>query len=262
MTVYPVAAFLVSLAGLSFAAWVGATRFGKLHAEVNTMREEFGVIQGATLTLLGLIIGFTFSMALSRYEQRKNYEEQEANAIGTEYLRADLLPAADAARVRTLLRDYIDHRMLFYSTRDPVELEQVNARTAALQADMWSAVKAPALAQPTPLSALAVAGMNDVINSQGYTQAAWWNRIPFSAWLLVVTIAMCATLLVGIGTKRSGNVPRVLLILPLVISMALFLIADIDSPRRGIIRVVPQNLESLAQSLRAPEPQAAPAATR
>ena len=252
MTVYPVAAFLVSLAGLSLAAWVGATRFSKLHDEVNRMRDEYGVIQGATLTLLGLIIGFTFSMALSRYEQRKNYEEEEANAIGTEYLRAELLPAGDAARVRTLLRDYVDQRMLFYATRDPVELEQVNARTAALQAEMWSAVKAPALAQPTPLSALAVAGMNDVINSQGYTQAAWWNRIPFSAWLLVVTIAMCATLLVGIGTKRSGTVPRVLLVLPLVIALALFLIADIDSPRRGIIRVVPQNLQSLAQSLQAP----------
>jgi hypothetical protein len=262
MTVYPVAAFLVSLAGLSLAAWVGATRFSKLHDEVNRMRDEYGVIQGATLTLLGLIIGFTFSMALSRYEQRKNYEEEEANAIGTEYLRAELLPAGDAARVRALLRDYVDQRMLFYSTRDPVELEQVNARTAALQADMWSAVKAPALAQPTPLSALAVAGMNDVINSQGYTQAAWWNRIPFSAWLLVVTIAMCATLLVGIGTKRSGTVPRVLLVLPLVIALALFLIADIDSPRRGIIRVVPQNLQSLAQSLQAPGRPAAPANTR
>ena len=262
MTVYPVPVFLVSLAALSLAAWIGTTRFSRMRAEVTTMREEFGIIQGATLTLLGLIIGFTFSMALSRYEQRKNYEEQEANAIGTEYLRADLLPAADAARVRALLRDYIDQRMRFYSTRDAVQLEQVNAATAALQADMWSAVKAPALAQPTPLSALAVAGMNDVINSQGYTQAAWWNRIPFSAWLLVVSIAMCATLLVGIGTKRSGTVPRVLLVLPLVTSMALFLIADIDSPRRGIIRVVPQNLQSLARSLQAPEPPAAPANTR
>lgn len=253
MTVYPIPVFLVSLTALSIAAWIGTTRFSRMRAEVTTMREEFGIIQGATLTLLGLIVGFTFSMALSRYEQRKNYEEEEANAIGTEYLRADLLPAADAARVRTLLRAYVDQRMLFYTTRDSRQLEQVNVATAALQAELWSVVKAPALAQPTPLSALAVAGMNDVINTQGYTQAAWWNRIPLSAWLLVVSIAMCATLLVGIGTKRSGTVPRVLLILPLVISMALFLIADIDSPRRGIIRVVPQNLESLARSLRTPD---------
>ena len=64
------------------------------------MREDFGFILAATLTLLGLIIGFSFSMATSRYDQRKNYEEAEANAIGTEYVRADLLPAADAATVR------------------------------------------------------------------------------------------------------------------------------------------------------------------
>ena len=62
----------------------------------------------ATLTLLALIIGFTFSMAVSRYDLRKNYEEAEANAIGTELLRADLLPADDAANTRRLLRGYLD----------------------------------------------------------------------------------------------------------------------------------------------------------
>ena len=72
----------------------------------------------ATLTLLGLIIGFSFSMAISRYDQRKNYEEAEANAIGTEYVRADLLPAADAERMHGLLRNYLDQRVLFYQTRD------------------------------------------------------------------------------------------------------------------------------------------------
>jgi hypothetical protein len=64
------------------------------------LREDFSVILSATLTLLGLLIGFSFSMAISRYDERKNYEEAEANAIGTEYVRADLLPAADAAKVR------------------------------------------------------------------------------------------------------------------------------------------------------------------
>jgi hypothetical protein len=89
-------------------------------------REDFGVLLTATLTLLGLIIGFTFSMAISRYDQRKNYEEEEANAIGTEYLRANATQTA-----------------------------------------------------------LAVMGMNDVLNTQGYTQAAWWNRIPMAAWGLM-----------------------------------------------------------------------------
>jgi hypothetical protein len=206
-------------------------------------------IVAAALTLLALIIGFSFSMAVGRYDQRKNYEEAEANAIGTEYVRADLLSADDAARVRALLKDYLDQRILFYRTGDERELQQINARTAQLQTELWSTVRAPAVAQPTPVLALAVSGMNDVLNSQGYTQAAWWNRIPVGAWSLMVAIAICSNLLVGYSAHRAqGGVTR-LLVLPLVLCIAFFLIADIDSPRRGIIRVVPQNLVSLAEPL-------------
>jgi hypothetical protein len=143
--------------------------------------EDLGIVLVATLTLLGLIIGFSFSMAISRYDQRKNYEAEEANAISTEYARAGLLPAADATKVRKLLKSCTDQRVLFYITRDARGLEQIDAPTAQLQTDLWSAVQAPATAQPTFMVALAVSGMNDVLNSQGYTQAAWWNRLPGAA---------------------------------------------------------------------------------
>ena len=212
-------------------------------------RNDFTVVETATLTLLGLIIGFSFSMALSRYDQRKNYEEAEANAIGTEYLRADLLPAADGAKVRALLTNYLDQRILFYTTVDERKLQQVNAVTAQLQAQMWSAVQAPATAQPTPVVALVVAGMNDVLNSQGYTQAAWWNRIPVSAWYLMITIGIFSNVLVGYGAHTSKVRTGLLFTLPLVFSIAFLLIADIDSPRAGFINVSPQNLISLSQSL-------------
>jgi hypothetical protein len=211
-------------------------------------REDFSVVQAATLTLLGLIIGFSFSMAVGRYDQRKYYEEAEANAIGTEYFRAGLLPVEDAAAVRALLRKYLDLRILFYRTRD--DPRQISGNTARVQAEMWSAVQAPAMARPTPLSALAVSGMNDVLNSQGYSQAAWWNRIPITAWSLMILIAACSNLLVGYGARSAGARSRLLFVLPLVVSIAFLLIADIESPRGGLIRVIPQNLESLAQSLR------------
>ena len=191
-------------------------------------------------------------MALSRYDQRMNYEEAEANAIGTEYLRAELLPPADAAKVRALIRSYLDQRILFYTARDEQQLRQVDARTARLQTELWSAVLAPAAAQPNAVVALAVSGMNDVLNSQGFTQAAWWNRIPAAAWALMAAIAICSNLLVGYGTQnaKAQRIPH--LVLPLVVSISFFLIADLDSPRRGIILVNPQNLLSLAESLRAP----------
>jgi hypothetical protein len=189
-------------------------------------------------------------MAISRYDQRKTFEEAEANAIGTEYLRLDLLPSAERANARGLLRNYLDQRISFYETRDEKTLRQIDAATGKLQNELWSTVEAPATGQPTPVLALVLAGMNDVLNSQGYTQAAWWNRIPIGAWSLMVVIAICSSVLIGYGAHRAQSAFVRLLALPLVLCIAFFLIADIDSPRRGVIRVLPQNLISLAQSLR------------
>jgi hypothetical protein len=196
--------------------------------------------------LLGLIIGFTFSMAVGRYDQRKNYEAEEANAIGTEYVRADLLPAADATTVRKLLADYVVQRIDDYQSRDINVLRKINAQTMQLQNRLWSAVTAPSLAQPTPVRALAVSGMNDVLNSQGYTEAAWRNRIPVEAWILMGVMAIVCNLMIGYGAQ--GRSRYLLLILPAVLSISFYLIADIDSPRRGLIRVQPLNLESLSES--------------
>jgi hypothetical protein len=247
---FPFLVFAISIAVLTVSAWAGASVFRhhrRLHGE---SLEDFSVVLTAALTLLGLIIGFSFSMAISRYDQRKNLEEAEANAIGTEYVRADLLPAADAASVRTLLRSYLDQRVLYYRTRDRRELPQINARTAKLQSELWSAVQAPATAAPNPVLALVLSGMNDVLNSQGYTQAAWWNRIPNAAWSLMIVIAILCNAMIG---YRGGNLRARslrLLVMPLVVSISLFFIADIDSPRGGFVRVVPQNLLSLADSFR------------
>jgi len=245
---YPRIFFLFMLVLLWISAQIGIY-LHRLRALKDDERDDFNTVQAATLTLLGLIIGFSFSMAISRYDQRKNYEEAEANAIGTEYVRAGLLPAADAATVRGQLRKYLELRILYYQTRNDRELQQINADTAQLQNEMWSAVQVPAVAQPSPVIALAVAGMNDVLNSQGYTQAAWWNRIPSSAWALMIAMAICCNVLVGYGARGAGVTSGLLFVLPLVAAIAFLLIADIDSPRRGFIHVVPQNLVSLQDSL-------------
>ena len=248
VTTNPFVVFIVSFIVLWLSALLGDLLRKRMRPLAEEERSDFGLALTGTLTLLGLLIGFTFSMAVTRYDQRKNYEEAEANAIGTEYVRADLLPAADAARVRELLRKYIEQRLLFYTARDEPQLVKINADTARLQDDLWAAVRQPAVAQPTAaVVALAVAGMNDVLNSQGYTQAAWWNRIPLAAWVLMVAIAMCCNILMGYGAHRTER--SMFLILPVAVSISFFLISDIDSPRGGAIRVAPQNLEALSQSL-------------
>jgi hypothetical protein len=245
---YPRLVFLIALIVLSLAAWAGAWLRRRSREPDEADRSDFDVVQGATLTLLGLIIGFSFSMAIARYDQRKVYEEAEANAIGTEYVRADLLPETDAGRTRELLRSYTDLRIAFYRTRDEGELARIAVQTTAIQDQMWKIMARAASAQPTPVTALAAAGMNDVLNSQGYTQAAWWNRIPEAAWGLMFVIAIFANVMLGYGVKRARL--GLLVILPLLVAISFFLIADIDSPRRGVIRVSPQNLESLRQGLR------------
>jgi hypothetical protein len=247
---FPVLVFTCSVVMLWLFAHTGALTRTRLRGLGEDEREDLGVVIGATLTLLGLLIGFTFSMAISRYDQRKTYEEEEANAIGTEYFRADILPATNAATVHELLRKYLDERVLFYYTVDERQLVKVDSDTTLLQREMWSEVLAVAAAQPTPTVALVVAGMNDVLNAQGYTQAAWWNRIPTAAWILMVVIAICCNLLIGYGAHGSSGLA--FLVLPLAVSVSFLLIADIDSPRGGLIRVLPHNLVSLSQSLTAP----------
>jgi hypothetical protein len=240
---YPLVVFVVSFLLLWLAAWVGGWVGQRRHDLVDEVRPDYGTILAATLTLLGLIIGFSFSMATGRYDLRKTYEEAEANAIGTEYIRAQLLPAADADAVRDLLRQYTDLRIKFYRTRRGERLDTVNADTTAVQDRLWAATSRPAMSNQTPVVALAVSGMNDVINSQGYTQAEWWNRIPTGAWIMMFTIACFSNLLLGYGARRMQ--PKLFMVLPAVVAVAFFLIADIDSPRGGMIRVVPQNLISL-----------------
>jgi hypothetical protein len=246
----PILVLLITLVALGVAAWAGASSRKKRGALSAEERDEFGMILTATLTLLGLIIGFTFSMAIGRYDQRKNYEEEEANAIGTEYVRADLLPAGNAEKVRGLLKAYLEQRVIFYQTRDEEELHAVKARTSELQGQLWNEVRTPAQTMQTAVAALTVSGMNDVLNSQGYTQAAWWNRIPTAAWGLMWVIAICCNFMIGYYMRPAHGRRIRLMVMPLVVSVSFMLIADIDSPRGGLIRVWPQNLVSLAGSLK------------
>ena len=252
---YPLLIFVLTFFLLWLVGWVGAqfNQRKRILADED-VRADFTTVQAATLTLLGLIIGFSFSMATGRYDLRKSYEEAEANAIGTEYVRADLLPADEASRVRALLKDYTAQRIRFYTSQNWDDIDQIRSDTGKVQDQLWTAVSATANAQPTALRGLTVAGMNDVLNSEGYTQAAWWNRIPVGAWILMAAIALTSHLLLGYGAQSAKAESRLFVVLPFVFSVSFLLIADIDSPRSGLIRVHPQNLISLAASLHHPHP--------
>jgi hypothetical protein len=241
---------LVGFAVLLVALWISARGGVRFASRTEPIREDFNIVVTATLTLLGLLIGFTLSMAVSRYDQRKIYEEEEANDIGTEYLRTQLLPDPTGENIRKLLRDYLDQRILSYSTRQSDKLAEIDASTSGLQTKLWEGVREYALRNPSVLTALATSGMNDVINAQGYAEAAWLNRIPRAVWVLLTLISFFANVMVGLSLRKSRSRGLLIAVLPFIISIALLLISDIDSPRGGLIHVRPVNLEKLAKSLR------------
>lgn len=248
---YPILLFFFSFAVLWLAVKVGnAIRNRRPDFLDEDKRADFTIIQAATFTLLGIIIGFTFSMSVSRYDQRKNYEEEETNAIGTEYLRVELLPSAHAAAAQAQLKKYLDKRIAWYVTRDPVQLAQIDKETDQVGAELWSAVRNGVVGQPAAVVSLTVAGVNDALNRQGYTEAAWLNRIPPGAWIMMLTVAFFGALLLGVGARRPGAF--VSLTLPFVFAIVFFLIADLDSPRWGLIRVHPLDLMNLSSSLNRP----------
>lgn len=233
--------WLATRAGAALQVWHGRLDESK--------RGDFDIVLGATLTLLSLIVGFSFSMANSRYDQRKNYEEGEANAIGTAYARADLLPSADAIKVHRLLREYVDLRVRFYTTAEPQQHRDLSRATGRAQAQLWGAVVTAVSAAPTPVAALAAWGMNDALNSQGYAQAAAWNRIPMGAWVLLYVLGAVATAMTGHRFQVEARAYLIRLIIPAIVATAFFLIADIDCPAGGVIRIVPENLLALAATL-------------
>jgi hypothetical protein len=244
---WPLILFFFIFGLLWLSIWAGGRIRIYTHRLPDSLREDFTVVLGSTLTLLGLIIGFTFSMATTRYDLRKSLEAAEANAIGTEYSRLDFLPAEQANQLRPLMRQYTDLRIQFYQARRGSAISGVNAKTDTIGEEMWGLVSRGAKTDPSALTSLAAAGMNEVLDSREFTQAAWWNRIPFSAWALMFLIAVLSNVLLGYGAQGRAFVLS--MILPLAVGVCFFLIADIDSPIGGIIRVQPSNLSAVYQSI-------------
>lgn len=245
----PALMFIVLLVLLVAAVAFGAIVLRRIVVLSDEERDDFNIVQTSTLTLLALLIGFSLSMAVNRYDTRKNLEENEANAIGTEYARADLAGTPVSAQMKDALLRYTQLRRNHYLTRDPQEIASNERKTADLQTELWHLATQVANEKPTPISAVIVTGMNDVLNSQDYSEAALINRIPIGAWVLMLLIAMFGCAVQGYGAKGKLRRGLLVVILPMTVSLSLTFIADIDSPRGGIIHVQPQNLTRLLQSL-------------
>ena len=244
---HPVVFFVTTLTLLIASARVGVAASAHGRTLASADRVEFDLVRNAMFTLLGLMVGFARSMAVSRYDLRKSLEEAEANAIGTEYLRLDLMPPETTTAVRALLRTYVDERIAFYRDHDPKKQENSDAATIGTMKALWAAIAREVNARQKPTDALVASGMNDILNSEGYTLAAWRNRLPIEVWMLLILIAAACNFLIGFGAKRLS--PATDVILPVTAALAFLLIADVEGPRNGFVQVEPVDLEDVATAM-------------
>lgn len=214
-------------------------------------KSQIGGIQGAILGMLALLLGFTFSMAVTRYEVRRDLVLQEANSIGTTFLRAALLSDARRIAVENLLRQYVDARLDFYGAgMNPEKLGTAEHHTSKLQHELWTQAVAASREAPNPITATFITALNDTIDLDESRLNAFRARVPSSVWLLVLVVAGAGCYASGYGAGASGaRTGFSNIMLPLLIAVVITIIADFDQPRHGLISVSQQPMLDLKTGL-------------
>jgi hypothetical protein len=246
-----VALFLVMILFNELGFHLG--RFVQEHT-TSELKALTGSIQASMLGLLALLLGFTFSMAMQRYDSRSMALIEEANAIGTATLRIQLLPQNLRAPARELLREYIDLRItagkLDITQKD--EREQENTRIAALQHQLWALAVRATNDDPRAVTTGAfVNSLNSVIDMQGKRNALLRMHVPESVLLLLFVVFVTSGGMMGYSSGLTGKrmvVPIVLV--SLLITLIVFLIIDLDRPRRGLIQVNQDAMWELQRSVK------------
>jgi hypothetical protein len=242
-----VAAVLLGLAEMGYR--IGLRLFERRD---EARRSQIGGVQGAVLGLLGLLLGFTFSMAVSRFETRRDKILKEANAAGTAWLRADLLPEAHRGPAKELLGEFVDVRLKYQRlSEDPAMLAEGLRRSAEIEGHLWQIAGAAAKQAPTPMTSLFISSLNDLIDADAERIAAHRNAIPGAVWVLLVFVAAsgCLTSAYGAGAQgaRSAFTSA---FLPMLITVVIVLIFDLMHTHQGVVSVSQQPLIDLQQTMR------------
>jgi len=212
----------------------------------------FTAIYSAILAMLGLLLGFSYSMAQQRFEVRKQLVVEEANAIGTTYLRAAWLPEPYRGDVAKLLRQYVDARLpKDLGSRNNIDelVQNVSVLSERLLDQMWVHAVEVAKTNPTPVVALFLMALNETIDLHAKRLAQFQNRIPNSVLLLLYLFATVAVLMTGFGSGlRTRRVVLPIVAMIVLVSTALYVIVDLERPQ-GLINVSQESMIRLQQRL-------------
>lgn len=245
-TLFPVTV-LIALASVELGYRVA--RYRRLRSP-DQQESPVGPMVAATLGLLAFMLAFTFGMAASRFEDRRQVVLSEANAIGTTYLRAAMLPEPMRTETRNLLREYVNVRL---EATQPGKTNQAISKSEELQERLWSQAIAAAEKDRTNITGLFVQSLNEVIALHAKRiMAGLRSRVPGAIWIGLYSLAILAMGVMGYHDGQNSN-RRSLGVIALVFafSAVLFLIADLDRPGQGLLQVSQQSMLDLRNSMSA-----------
>ena len=250
----PLWGLFLTIIVLVLAAIEGGYRLGSYRHRQSGREKEapVGSMVGATLGLLAFMLAFTFGMAASRFDTRKQLVLDEANAIGTTYLRAAMLPES-RDEIRALLRSYVDARL--EAVRPGQAAEQI-LRSETIQSQLWSAATAIGLQHGDSIVVgLFVQSLNEVIDLHAKrVTAGLRNRIPGAIWFALLTIATLSLAAMGYHAGLVGTIRSIaILVVAISFSAVIALIADLDRPQEGTLTVSQQALIDVRESMNQPE---------
>ena len=241
---------------LFFVLMLTATELGfrlgrKFEARTpENVKSQISTVEAAILGILALLLGFTISMAVSRFETRKQLVLEEADAIGTSSLRAQLLPAPAGPEIESLLRQYVNIRVQYGTAgNDLARLEDLNRQTARLQTEFWTRTAVYAQQDPNPVRVgLLLQSLNKAIDLAEARWMAFQNHVPESVIYVNAAVGLLSATLVGysFGVNGRRNIFSMFM-LAVSITLVLAVIIDLDRPRSGYIRVSQQPMIDLLQ---------------
>lgn len=254
-----VALLLVAVIGGATVAGFALGRYLRQHQEA--LREPFGVLQGALLGVVGLILAFGLTLAVGRYQDRRTATVEEANAIGTSYLRAQLIAEPERSRSLALLRSYTD--LAIKISREVPGSEGMRHTTlaeGALQRRLWrlagrSIDSAPLASAPR----LYVDSLNETFDDQEARLSSLTNRVPGAVLALEVFGAAIAVGLLALHISVLGRGIVAMLAAGALVTLLLLVTFDLDRPTRGLIKVPDAPLVAVRASMVPPPAAAGPA---
>ena len=235
------------LLGLALAVAIEAGQKTSTHARIQEdphRKEQMIAIRDGLFVLVSLLLGFTLTLAVPRFNERRTLVIEEADAIHTSYLRAATLPQPYRLRAQQWLRQYTDARISLDAAGLDVDgLAQASRQAKEIQEELWGDVTEMTKTDRSAVMASYMSSLNEVIELDSKRLAAFENRIPITIWLMIVSVALIAVFARGLTLGRRFWLT--LALAPVTIALVVALIADLDTPSAGLIRLDDRAMQRL-----------------